>query len=126
MQPDENTVHDARSPAASTDATIAGSSSAGSVFGIATTAVKPPSAAGACSGLDRLGFLHARLAQVHVEVDEPGRDDAARRVEDLVTREPAPDLDDVPAAHQHVGDAFAPLVDDASAPNDDRQASATS
>ena len=60
-----------------------------------------------------------------MEVDEPGRDDAARRVEGLVAGEPGADLDDVPAAHQHVGDAFAVLIDDASAANDQHHAQAS-
>ena len=42
----------------------------GSVLGIATIAVKPPSAAARLPGLDRLGLLLARLAEVGVEVDE--------------------------------------------------------
>ena len=84
MQPADTTVHAACAPAASTAATTAGSSSGGVVFGIATTAVNPPRAAAAGAGLDRLGLLHARLAQVHVEVDEAGRDETARRVERLV------------------------------------------
>ena len=45
MHPAAWTSHTDRDPAARTDATTAGSSSGGSVFGIATTAVNPPSAA---------------------------------------------------------------------------------
>ena len=39
---------------------------------------------GPAARLDRLGLLPPGLAQVDVEVDEPGRDDAAAGVEDLV------------------------------------------
>ncbi len=45
MHPLDTTSQAAAFPAARTDATTAGSSSAGVVFGIATTAVKPPRAA---------------------------------------------------------------------------------
>ena len=49
------------------------------MFGIAQTVVNPPWAAAAEPGRDRLGVLVAGLSKVGVEVDEPGRDDDARR-----------------------------------------------
>ncbi len=45
---------------------------------------EPAERRGARAGLDRLRLLASRLAQVHVEVDEPGRDDAAVRLEHVV------------------------------------------
>ena len=58
----------------------------------------------------------ARLAQVGVEVDEPGRHDAARRVEHVPGRlQVGADVGDLPVAHQHVGDALAGRVDDTTA-----------
>ena len=86
------------------------------VFGIATTAVKPPSAAAAAAGLDRLGVLVARLAQVHVQVDQAGGDDAAAGVEDPSGPvEPGRRPRRPPVADQHVGDPLATAVDDAPA-----------
>ena len=52
--------------------------------------------------LHRLGLLHARLAQVGVQVDEPGSHDAAPGVEDGDARpgvQPGLDGDDVALAH---------------------------
>ena len=47
------------------------------------------------AGLDRLGLLPARLAQVGVQVDQAGRDDAARRRRARVSpSRSAPDRDD--------------------------------
>ena len=65
-----------------------GSSSAGVVLGIAQTVVNPPWAAAAEPGRDRLGVLVAGLAEVRVEVDEPGRDDDAVGVD--ARRRPRP------------------------------------
>ena len=55
----------------------------GSVLAIASTAVKPPSAAAAVPVRDGLGVLAARLAQVGVQVDEAGQRDQAVGVDDL-------------------------------------------
>ena len=76
----------ARRPSSGTSRTTPALSMAGSVLGMATTAVKPPSAAARDAGLDRLGLLPAGLAQVGVEVDQPGRDDAAAGVEHVERR----------------------------------------
>ena len=62
-------------------ATTAASSSGGSVFGMATTAVYPPRAAARAPVSTVSASSRAGLAQVGVEVDQPGRDDAAGRVE---------------------------------------------
>ena len=51
------------------------------------------------AGLDRLGVFATRLAEVHLDVDEPGRDDAALGVEHRRARrrvEPRADLGDQP------------------------------
>ena len=47
---------------------------------------------GAGARLDGLGFLAAGLAQMGVQVDEPGRDDAAARVDHVLRFEVLPDL----------------------------------
>ena len=81
MQPAGRTSHRPTARArSSTDCTTAASSIGGSVFGMQTTAVQPPSAA-ARAGLDRLAVLAAGFPEVHLDVDEPGRDDAALGVE---------------------------------------------
>ena len=49
----------------------------GRVLGIATTEVKPPATAALRPGEDGLLPLLARLAEVHVEVDEAGGDPQA-------------------------------------------------
>ena len=80
----------------------------GSVLGMAQTAVNPPAAAAMRAGRDRLDVLLARLAQVHVQVDQPGRDDQAGRVEHLraVGRaEVAAHRRDLAVREKHVGDA---------------------
>ena len=121
MHPATVTRHDTWRPFSSTAATTLASSSGGVVFGIATTAVKPPSAA-ARAGLDRLGLLAARLAEVHLDVDQAGRDHAALGVEHRAHRErrAGPDLGDHAVAHQHVGHALTGLVEHASAADDQR------
>ena len=116
MQPAGATSH---SPAATacrrTNSTTLTESWAGSVFGIATTAVYPPSAAARAPGLDRLGLLVPRLAQVGVEIDEAGAHDATRGIEHrdtlAVAVEVLADGDDDVAVDQHVGRAFAGLVE---------------
>jgi hypothetical protein len=52
---------------------------------IACTAVNPPSG-GAAAGLDGLGVLAARLAQVGVQVDQAGERDQPGGVDDLGAR----------------------------------------
>ena len=51
----------------------------GFVFGMHATAVKPPATADGHAGRHRFLVLLARLAQVHVHVDEAGTDDQPRR-----------------------------------------------
>ena len=85
---------------------------------------EPAERGGAGAGLDGLGLLLARLAEVDLDVDEPGRDDAAFGIEDLRTHrrvEARPDLLDPAVAHEHVGDlvALARLVEDATTPDDE-------
>ena len=75
---------------------------------------------GARAGLDRLRLLHPGLAEVHVQVDEPGRDHAAGGVELTVAAEPGADLDDPAVGDEHVGVALAGLVDDAAAADHER------
>ena len=79
---------------------------------------EPAERGGAGAGLDRLGLLRARLAEVDLDVDEAGRDDAALGVEHRRAR-PArrarADLGDHAVAHEHVGVALAGLVEDAPA-----------
>ncbi len=61
----------------------------GSVLGMAQTAVNPPAAAAMRAGGHGLEVLLARLAQVHVQIDQPGRDHLARRIEHLRAVGPA-------------------------------------
>ena len=53
----------------------------GFVFAMHATAVKPPATAARGAGGDRLLVLAARLAQVHVHVDEAGGHPEPRRVD---------------------------------------------
>ena len=80
----------------------------GEVFGMGQMDVNPPAAAARASGLDGLGVLEARLAQVHVHVDEARRDDQARWHRRL-RRPPADkfgaDAVDDAVFDPHVGDA---------------------
>ena len=84
------------SAAARTWARTPGSSSAGVVFGIAQTRREPAVRGRGQPGRDGLGVLVARLAQVGVEVDEPGRDDDAvrRRCRRPRRRQPGDRLED--------------------------------
>ena len=66
-------------PSRQTCSTTPAVSATGSVLAIAWTAVKPPERGGAGAGLDGLGVLAARLAQVGVQVDQAGQHDQARR-----------------------------------------------
>ena len=72
-------------PAASarrrTHSTHAGVSTTGSVLGMQAMVGEPARGGGACAGLDRLLAGLSRLAQVHVHVHEPRRDDGTVRVE---------------------------------------------
>ena len=62
-------------------------------------------------GLDRLGLLLARLAQVGVEVDEPRRHDAAAGIEHRVgVAEVGSDGDDLAVVDEDVGDSLPRLV----------------
>ncbi len=70
---------------------------------------------GARARLDRLGFLVAGLAQVRVQVDEAGRDDAAVRVEDAVGVESRPDGGHDAVLDTDVGGPLTGRVDDATA-----------
>ncbi|CAB4953369.1 unannotated protein [freshwater metagenome] len=72
----------------------------------------------AAAGLDGLGFFLARLAEVHVQVDETGGDDAARGVEELAAGEPGSHLDDVTVLDGNVASTFTGLVEQRSARND--------
>ncbi len=90
--------------------TRSGVSTGGSVLAIATMRVKPPAAAARAPLGHGLGVLVPGLAQVDVEVDEAGREDARRlsgragQVDDghgaLV--DPAIHGDDPPLAEPHV------------------------
>ena len=80
----------------------------GFVFGMQQTRREAAGRRGARAGLDGLGVLEARLAQMHVHVDEAGRDDQARGVEHLgagasrfSTRLPAIDA----VLNEHIGDS---------------------
>ncbi len=58
---------------------------------------EPPERGGPAAGLDRLGLLAPGLAQVHVQVDEPGRHDQSGRIDHVVAvagRQLGGDLDD--------------------------------
>jgi hypothetical protein len=79
---------------------------------------EPAARRGARSGLHRFRFLHTRLAQVHVEIDEAGRHEAAGPVEGLVAREAGTDGDDTTAAHEDVGLALPRRVEHATALDD--------
>ncbi len=96
-------------PSSRTSRTTAAQSMAGSVLGMATTAVKPPRAAARRAGLDGLGLLPAGLAEVGVQVDEAGRDDAAAAVEHVERRRArrgrSPTATMRPSRHEHVGRA---------------------
>ena len=70
MAPATATWHMAPAPSARTSRATAALSIGGSVLGMATTAVNPPSAAARAAALDGLGFLAAGLAQMGVQVDE--------------------------------------------------------
>ena len=66
------------------------------------------------AGLDRLGLLLAGLAQMGVQVDEAGADDAARGVDHLVAvlrREIGADLGDPAVGDAHVARSFTGLVE---------------
>ncbi len=69
--------------------------------------VKPPAAAAREPLSMVLGVLEAGLAQVHVHVDEAGRDDHAGGVEDFGLRrgEIRRDTGDASIDDEHVGDA---------------------
>ncbi len=74
-------------------------------------------------GLDRLGLLPAGLAQVGVEVDQAGGDDAAAGVEVAVGPQVGglglgPTAAMRPSVHEHVGPALAGGVDHRAAPDD--------
>ena len=62
-----------------TNSTVPWLSMGGSVLGMQAIEVKPPASGGRRAGVDRLVLLEARLAEVHVHVDQPGRDDPAAR-----------------------------------------------
>ena len=71
---------------------------------------EPAERRGAAAGLDGLGLLLAGLAQVHVQVDEAGADDAAGGVEHGVGRRrqrSGADLDDAAVLDGDVAGAFA-------------------
>ena len=79
---------------------------------MATTAVKPPRAAARAAGLDRLGLLPPGLAQVGVQVDQAGADDAAAGVEHPVAgRGRRPTATIAAVVDDHVGAARAGGVD---------------
>ena len=75
---------------------------------------------GAGTGLDGLGVLHARLPEVHVQIDEPRRDHAPRGVEDTVAGEAGIDGGDPAVRDEHVRVTLAVLVDDTAAPEHER------
>ena len=79
---------------------------------MATTRRVTAQGGGPGAGLDRLGVLHAGLAEVGVEVDEPGATTAARGVEDgwrrrWCSRSAPTSAIAPPASKQHVGPALA-------------------
>ena len=84
----------------------------GLVFGMHATAVKPPATAAAAPGRHGFLVLSARLAQVHVHVDEAGAHDnpPARRRPGAVGVEVLADVGDAIAVDQDVEDAVAPLA----------------
>ena len=112
MQPDDTTVHDACSPAAaSTDATTAGSSSGGVVFGIATTAVKPPSAAARAPVSTVSASSMPGSRRCTWRSTSPGATTQPDASSVSSPGEAGADVDDVAAADEHVGDALARRVD---------------
>jgi hypothetical protein len=116
MQPADTHVARVPRPRSSTDCTTAASSSGGSVFGMQTTAVQPPSAA-ARGPSRRLRLLAPGFAEVHLDVDETGRDHAALGVEHGAPA-PAPARLPTSATDPSTHERRAPrsrLVDDASA-----------
>ena len=122
MQPaDVHLARDARAPRSSTDCTTAASSSGGSVFGMHDHRGAPAERGGARAGLDRLGLLAARLAEVHLDVDEAGRDDAALGVEHERAgrrrRAPAPTSAITPSTTRTSATRSPVCVDDAPAPD---------
>ena len=58
---------------------------------------------GPAPGLDRLRFLSTGLAQMDVQVDEAGRDDAAAGIEGHSPSRFDADLDDPAVLDRHVG-----------------------
>jgi len=75
------------------------------------------------SGLDGLRLFLARLAEVHVQVDEAGGDDALRGIEHGVADEPRPGAvahcDDVPVLDGEVAGTLAVLVQQRAAGDDE-------
>ena len=81
-----------------------------------------PERGGAGAGVDCLRLFTAGLTEMRVQVDEAGRDRAARRVEHLGTRRRVDVVghgDDVPGAHEHVGAPRAGGVDHRAAADDE-------
>ena len=90
-------------------ATMPAWSVTGSVLAIDETAVNPPAAAARVPGRDRLLVLEARLAQVRVQVDEPGREHEPAHVEHLgaLRSRPGPTASIATVGDEHVGDVVA-------------------
>ena len=77
--------------------------------------------AGPSAGLDGLGLLPARLAQVGVQVDEPGADQhppASSTAAPAAASRSVPTAATSPSTDEHVGRGAARLVDDGAAPDE--------
>ncbi len=72
---------------------------------------EPAECGGAAPGLDRLGFLPAGLAQMHVQVDEAGCDHAIGCIEGEIAVEGRRHFNDATVFDRYVGPAFAALVE---------------
>ena len=86
-------------------ASTPGSSSAGVVLGIAQTVVNPPWAAAASPDATVSASSLPGLAQVRVQVDEPGRDDDPGRIDAVRVRalQPGHGLEDAVADDELAG-----------------------
>ncbi len=122
MAADVRTSHEVPRPRSRTSRAMPAESMAGRGVGHGQHAREPAEGGGAGARLDRLGLFLARLAQVGVQVDEPGGDHAAAGVQ----RDVGPEVGvgrhraDHAVLDQHVGPARAGGVDDLAAADDDR------
>ena len=103
--------------------TASAESSGGSVLGMATTAVKPPSAAARVPDSTVSASSSPGLAQMGVEIDQTGRHHAPAGVEDpgpAGNLEVLADRGDPVPLDRHVGPSLAVAVDDRAASDHDR------